>query len=161
MDNKPSKEISRRDAMKILAAVAGAAALANIPGKWTKPGLEVGVLPAHAQTSVGAHTLAAGASDPAANFCFPLDSTVTITPPTSGILMRYVITPSAGVIITSPAALTGTASTNASGIASLSVTVDGFSFTVGSTVTVTWTFESPSDGAGSGAQVFTSVGGGC
>jgi|CXWL01.1.fsa_nt_gi hypothetical protein len=161
MDNKPSKEISRRDAMKILGAAIGAVALANVPSKWNTPELAAGVLPAHAQTSVGAHTLTPGPDDPAANYCFPLNSTVTITPPTPGILMRYVITTSPGVLITSPAALTGTVPTDGSGIASLDVTVDSFSFTVGSTVTVTWTFENPSDGSGSGAQVFTSAGSGC
>ena len=53
MDNKSSQKISRRDALKILTAVAGGAVLANIPSKWTKPELLAGVLPAHAQTSGG------------------------------------------------------------------------------------------------------------
>jgi len=46
------KKISRRDAMKILGAAIGAAALANLPSKWDKPELAQGVLPAHAQQSV-------------------------------------------------------------------------------------------------------------
>ena len=84
MVDPSTKKISRRDAMKILIAVAGGTALANIPSKWTKPGLAVGVLPAHAQTSSGASILA-GVSDPAANFCFDLISTAIISPPLSGI----------------------------------------------------------------------------
>ena len=52
MTNQPQSKLSRRDALKILAAATGAVALANIPGKWKKPELAAGVLPAHAQTSV-------------------------------------------------------------------------------------------------------------
>jgi len=46
-----SKQLNRRDAIKLLGAVAGASVLANIPAKWSKPELSGGVLPAHAQTS--------------------------------------------------------------------------------------------------------------
>jgi len=45
------KKLSRRDAMKLLGAAIGAAALANLPSKWDKPELAQGVLPAHAQQS--------------------------------------------------------------------------------------------------------------
>jgi len=45
------KKISRREAIKLLGAAAGASLLANIPAKWSKPELTGGVLPAHAQTS--------------------------------------------------------------------------------------------------------------
>jgi hypothetical protein len=47
-----NKKLSRRDAMKILGAAIGAAALANLPSKWDKPELLSGVLPAHARQSV-------------------------------------------------------------------------------------------------------------
>jgi hypothetical protein len=163
MNDKSPKEISRRDAIKILAAVAGATALVNLPDKWTKPGMEVGVLPAHAQTSLGLHTLAAGPDDPDANFCLPLVSTATITPPTFGIPMHYVITPSL-VTITSPA-LVGTVSTDAFGVASLSIDASGGPFPIlaGAFVRVTWSFENASDGIGNGTQVFTNLAdiGGC
>ena len=43
--------ISRRKALKILAAAAGTVTLTSIMGQWMKPVLRVGVLPAHAQTS--------------------------------------------------------------------------------------------------------------
>lgn len=49
--SKPAKKISRRDAIKVLGAAAGASVLANLPTKWSKPELATGVLPAHAQTS--------------------------------------------------------------------------------------------------------------
>jgi hypothetical protein len=161
MADKGQKIISRRDAMKILAAAAGATALANLPEKWDTPDLEVGVLPAHAQTSGGIYTLAAGQSDPNANFCFSLVSTAVISPVATGIPLRYVITLSPGLAITSPAASTGTVPTDGSGTASLSIDVDINTFNVGSTVSVTWSFENPSDGTNSGIQVFTSAGGGC
>ena len=45
------KKLSRRDAIKFLGAAAGAAALANLPSKWSKPELVSGVLPAHAQST--------------------------------------------------------------------------------------------------------------
>lgn len=161
MDNKPSKEISRRDAMKILAAVVGATTLANIPDKWTKPDMELGVLPAHAQTSMSPHTMVAGADDPAANFCWPLDSSATLTPATPGIVMRYVVTTTGDAVLNPPAVSTGTVPTDALGVASLSVLVSLSSFNSGDTVTITWSFEPPSDGIGSDAQVFTSAGSGC
>lgn len=49
--NKPERVLSRRDALKTLAAATGATALATLPGKWETPALEVGVLPAFAQSS--------------------------------------------------------------------------------------------------------------
>jgi hypothetical protein len=51
MSQPKNKKISRRDAMKVLGAAAGATLLANLPSKWSKPELTNGVLPAHAQTS--------------------------------------------------------------------------------------------------------------
>jgi hypothetical protein len=43
--------LSRRDALKALAAVTGAAVLASVPVKWETPLVEIGALPAHAQGS--------------------------------------------------------------------------------------------------------------
>ena len=45
------KKLSRRDALKLLGAAAGASVLANLPSKWNTPEIASGVLPAHAQTS--------------------------------------------------------------------------------------------------------------
>lgn len=47
-----TKKISRRDALKLLGAAIGAATMANLPGKWSKPEAIAGVLPVHAQTSL-------------------------------------------------------------------------------------------------------------
>ncbi len=44
-----TRELSRRDALKALAAATGAVALSSIPNKWVTPLVEVGALPAHAQ----------------------------------------------------------------------------------------------------------------
>jgi hypothetical protein len=52
MSEENKKSLSRRDALKVLGAATGAAALANLPEKWSTPELATGVLPAHAQTSV-------------------------------------------------------------------------------------------------------------
>ena len=156
MDDKSSQKISRRDALKILTAVAGGAVLANIPSKWTKPELIAGVLPAHAQTSV-AHTLAAGSSQ-VVGFCYATDlvSTVTISPVASGILMKYTINPDPSVTISSPALLTGTVPTDATGAASLTFTAADI--TAGGNVTVVWEFANTSDGTGSSSQVFEPAG---
>ena len=53
------KKLSRRDAMKLLGAAIGAAALANLPSKWNTPELAAGVLPAHARQSAVVACLAA------------------------------------------------------------------------------------------------------
>ncbi len=45
------KKISRRDAMKLLGAAIGGAALSTLPSKWNTPELAAGVLPAHARQS--------------------------------------------------------------------------------------------------------------
>lgn len=46
-----TNKISRREAIKLLGAAAGASVLANLPSKWSKPELTGSTLPAHAQTS--------------------------------------------------------------------------------------------------------------
>ena len=157
----PSK-ISRRDALKILTAATGAVALANLPPKWSKPGVEVGVLPAHAQTSIG-HVLQ---DPPPAEFldspdaCFDgqnVGLTAVISPPTAGILLQYalayVVTGPDGSI-TAPVPPTGTLPTNASGQASLVVTVTPDSSFMGTegTLTVVWSFVNPADGANTASQ---------
>ena len=45
--------ISRRQLLKVLAAAAGTAVLSSVPNKWKTPVVEVGMLPAHAQTLSG------------------------------------------------------------------------------------------------------------
>ena len=46
-----NKSLSRRQALKTLAAATGAIALTNLPGKWETPLVEIGAIPAHAQSS--------------------------------------------------------------------------------------------------------------
>ncbi len=50
---EPKPVLTRRDALKTLAAMTGAIALSNLPNKWEKPVVAVGALPAHAAASVG------------------------------------------------------------------------------------------------------------
>ena len=46
------QNISRRKVLKALTALGGAVAATNLmPGKWTSPIIDLGVLPAHAQTN--------------------------------------------------------------------------------------------------------------
>ena len=50
-ETKLSKSLPRRDALKVLAALGGAAALSSVPNNWEKPLVEVGSLPAFAAMS--------------------------------------------------------------------------------------------------------------
>ncbi len=46
-----TKQLSRREALKTLAAAGGAVSLAHLPERWAAPVIETGTLPAHAQSS--------------------------------------------------------------------------------------------------------------
>ena len=46
--------LTRREALKTLAAITGAVSLASLPNNWESPLVEVGALPAHAQSSTTA-----------------------------------------------------------------------------------------------------------
>lgn len=51
-EGKTEKTIGRRQLLKALVATSGAITAASmLPGKWTKPVVDAGVLPAHAQSS--------------------------------------------------------------------------------------------------------------
>ena len=52
-EEHPNQSVSRRDALKTLAAIGGATALSTIPSQWQKPIVQVGALPAFAQASPG------------------------------------------------------------------------------------------------------------
>ena len=160
MTDQVNKKLSRRDAMKILAASAGAIALANLPSQWSKPGLEVGVLPVHAQTSVTPelHTLPADGVQ-IEGFCYPTDITnsVTISPADAGILLNYSISTTGGTVnITAPAALNGSVMTDATGTASLTITADDI--TGMGTIVIVWTFANSSYGTGSSTQTIEAQG---
>jgi len=150
MEDNTKRKISRRDAMKLLAAAVGAATVANLPAEWSKPGLEAGVLPAHAQTS---SNLLAGPDVDVTDCQANVVSTVTIAPVATGILMRYDIATTGSVTFNPPGSSTGTVATNPNGIASLPIS--SFNLYNGSII-VTWSFDNPADGTGSDSQVFTS-----
>jgi hypothetical protein len=58
MENNQAPKVTRKQFLKLLAAAGGAtAAAAFLPGKWVKPIVKVGVLPAHAQSSDGVITI--------------------------------------------------------------------------------------------------------
>jgi hypothetical protein len=53
IENEEPQALSRRELLKILAAAGGAVgAAAFVPAKWSKPLVEAGVLPAHAQGTI-------------------------------------------------------------------------------------------------------------
>ena len=58
-----TRSISRRDALKVLTALGGAAALSTVPNNWEKPLVQVGSLPAFAQLT---QTVVLDSIDPAA-----------------------------------------------------------------------------------------------
>lgn len=153
-----SKKISRRDAIKLLGAVTGATVLANLPSKWSTPQLASGVLPAHAQTSSILHTLTCDlnqdVNEPDSD---QYTSGVTISPATSGIVMRWTMTLNNVALAISGDPTTSIAVTNGSGYASVGtplVTIINFALGLAIT-TVTWSFENASDGTGSCDQTFT------
>ncbi len=108
-DNVPEEEkqqqtISRRNLLKALAAAGGAvAATTLLPSQWTKPVVEVGVLPVHAQGSATPTETAippaiiitcSAANVTGAPTIGPTDTIVTyadILPASSGITLRRVV----------------------------------------------------------------------
>jgi hypothetical protein len=141
-ENKP--KISRRDAIKLIAA-AGAVSLAALPDKWSSPLLQFGALPAHAQTSVPIYTFVCPPSPtetiPVLDGSFEGTSTVQISPVAAGVSLTYSISTSAGSI-TSPIPNTGTVLTDGTGTASVNFVESGFSNSFGQ-VTVVWSFTNP------------------
>ncbi len=49
--DKNPDQLSRRQALKTIAALTGAVTLSTLPGKWSSPILKAGALPVHAQMS--------------------------------------------------------------------------------------------------------------
>jgi hypothetical protein len=150
MANKPVKELSRRDALKLLGAAAGASVLANLPSKWSTPELTAGVLPAHAQTSAlyslscdDLVYLPGGEVNE-----WQVGSAVHISPVAPGVLMNYVIVLDNMVFVQAPLPASPDA-TNASGQAAVEFGVAATGEAGTTSVTVTWSFANPSDGTGS------------
>ena len=158
MSSKSSKKISRRDALKILMAAGGATALANVPGKWVAPGLSVGALPAHAQTS-GGHTLTIDQNKlfDAGESRVDVTSNISIVPGAAGIPMLYSVSYTDSSNADKSAYLkdppTGEINTDGSGRATYVVSF--YNSFEDDLVKVTWSFKNASDGSGSGTQTFT------
>ena len=53
MEENKRTSLTRRDALKTLVAITGAATLASLPARWQTPLVQVGSLPVHAQGSAG------------------------------------------------------------------------------------------------------------
>jgi len=153
MTEEKKNQLSRRDALKVLGAAAGATALANLPSKWNSPELLSGVLPAHAQTSAN---LLAGPDTDILTCYGNFTSTVSIIPVRENIQMRWIISNPSGMTINTPGSLTGTALTDATGVASL--LIDTGTMNNGN-ISVTWSFENIADGSGTDDQVFYGLGG--
>jgi hypothetical protein len=169
--DKPTKQMSRRDAMKLLGAAAGATVLANLPTKWNTPELTAGVLPAHAQTS--GHVILLCETAPGApvgpqsegrllgdgpvsiGAGGPLSTAALIDPPDLGISMHYKIVltnlstsdPLEGDVPTGTVPIAGVA------LVTIGVVIDNLSLPV--VADATWTFTSPADGSGSCSAAFS------
>ncbi|MBE2269919.1 MAG: hypothetical protein IAE80_16905 [Anaerolinea sp.] len=142
--------LTRRDAIKIITA-ATAGTLLILPDKWAKPLLNIGALPAHAQTSV-IRSLVCPANPPIAEVSGSLNILVSVqvTPPAAGISVGYSITTTTGTLL-SPAANPGTAVTNGAGVATTDILLDTAG--VSGSATVTWQLA----GAGSCQTVYQFV----
>lgn len=149
------KKISRRDAIKILSAALGGAALSAIPPKWSKPALAASQLPEHARQSV----LASIVANPITSMLgcqnkSTFDSSAQIFPPRGGVFLRYEITeaiPPTTIVTPSP----GTIPTANDGSASVTINASSAG---GGAVTVTWSFVNPADGIGSDSQTASNTG---
>lgn len=131
MNNPSPKKLTRRDAIKILSAAAGASVLANLPSKWSSPELTSGVLPAHAQTSVILYSLVCSSNinilvTDVGNSQHTGTFSASLTPTTPDVSVDYQIdiTPTFGTaILSSPATSSGSVMSSG-GAVSLDVTID-------------------------------------
>lgn len=157
--SNPTPKISRRDAIKLLAALAGSAALANLPSKWSRPELQVGILPVHAQTSGTRHTMECNPDDTFTpdQGTVEIISGVTIDPPDANIELEYFVeylgATDVNKNISPITPISGTATTNASGYAS--TTIQFSNSNPGDLVVITWNFVNASDGTDTDSQTFT------
>lgn len=71
MKESQQQQISRRRLLKALTAAGGVLAASMLPGKWAKPVVEVGVLPAHAQVTAETVYRINCATDPASGIIYP------------------------------------------------------------------------------------------
>lgn len=147
MTDNSKRTLSRRDALKIIAA-AGTVALMAAPDKWAKPIVQLGALPAHAQTSISLALTCPPDTQPlditTAGSFSPVAS-VQVSPATSNVSMTYAIT-LVNSILNTPSA-NGTVLTDGSGVASLN-NIDVLPDGTNGSITVTWSFTNPAVGTG-------------
>ena len=124
------KKISRRDAMKLLGAAIGGAALSTLPSKWNTPELAAGVLPAHARqsgTSIpGPTSITAAADVSVAVGTSAFRFSAEVLPATAGISIHFqgsVSNVSGTLLNVSPGV--GDLTTNASGHIEILITWNG------------------------------------
>lgn len=149
MADSNSKNLSRRDALKILGAAAGASVLANLPSKWKTPQVAAGVLPAHAQTSALYSLACEDLLLDEVEGATIITSRVQISPVASSIPMLYVISMT-NMDFNPPHLSFDTILTDALGQATVVFGVS-LPFPIGlppHVVRVTWSFNNPSDGTG-------------
>jgi len=89
-ENNSNSTLSRRDALRLLAATSGAAALSTLPSQWQTPLVEVGTLPAFAQASQQTVTPVTGPAD------YPFQNS---SPTYSGDLSGLQIAPQNGWLV--------------------------------------------------------------
>jgi len=170
MTNQSQKKLSRRDAIKLLGAAAGATMLANLPSKWSTPELTSGVLPAHAQTSITGLTILD--CELTVNRDGTWSSTPHIGPVPQSIAMRFTLTfvnmwftsNNPGPQIPNPFVGTWNTDLNgdvlyvnsSNGAAGLDTLVNDPNANNGS-FTVLWQFNDPSQGSGSCSRTYTWV----
>ena len=143
---KSQKKISRRDAIKLLGAVAGATALANLPSKWSKPELVSGVVPAHAQTSsCGPLTFTSCSGNViTASTSGNYTPSVTISSPLDNIELDLGISSSGGPVSITPN-IVGTYLTVGGSVSAPQITYNFLSFNV-TTIYIRWYFRNSADG---------------
>lgn len=130
------KKLSRRDAIKVLGAAAGASVLATLPTKWTKPEITAGVLPAHAQTS-WPYSFAACTASGNVNSTPSGQVYALIAPAVAGVSLKLAVANNIGPVLLAVDP-SGTYPTDGSGRANSSTYQ--FVGNTGDILTLEWTF---------------------
>ncbi len=147
-----AQTLGRRELLKALASSGAMAAVTLLPGGWTKPVVEVGRLPIHAQVSGVAPTPTATvrpqlslSATSEGNNCFEITNTATVTPATAGveILQEVIFDPATPPPSNAPSAVS--APTNGSGVATFPPITTGQSW-VGSIYRLRFSFVNPQNG---------------
>ncbi len=148
--------LGRRELLKALASSGAMAAVTLLPGGWTKPVVEVGRLPIHAQVSGVAPTVAPTptatvrpqlslSATSEGNNCFEITNTATVDPVTAGveILQEVIFDPATPPPSNAPSAVS--AFTNNNGVATFLPITTGQSW-VGSIYRLRFSFVNPQNG---------------